>query len=256
MKKNENTDVLEKQFIPKTIYYCWFGKNKKNRLFEKCKQSWEKYLPDYKIIEINEDNFNIHMNKYVEGAYKKKKWAFVSDYARLWCIHKHGGIYFDTDVELIKPFDPSNIKTFFCLQDENYINTGLGFGSRSNNKIIKKMLDDYEGIKFIKSDGTLNLESCPVRNTRSVAEYFTKNDIYKLQSINDIIIFPSEYFCPIDFETKKMTVTKKTIAIHWFDGTWLSVSEKVKIFLEKNIIKIFGYNFFRKLKHVLKNNKS
>ena len=256
MNKNKNTNTLQKDCIPKTIYYCWFGKNKKNKIFEKCKQSWRKYLPEYNIIEINEENFNIHVNKYVEDAYKKKKWAFVSDYARLWYIYKHGGIYFDTDVELIKSFNFSDIKTFFCLQDKNYINTGLGFGSMPNSKIIKKMIDDYEGISFIKSDGTLDLESCPVRNTRSVIGYFTKNNVYKLQSTDDIIIFSSEYFCPIDFETKKMTVTENTIAIHWFDGTWLPVGEKVKIFLKKNIIKLFGYDFFKKIKNIIKNNKS
>ena len=239
--------IKKNQFIPKTIYYCWFGGGKKDKLFDKCLSSWKKFLPEYKIIEINESNFDIHKNKYVKEAYEKKKWAFVSDYARLWSIYKNGGIYLDTDVEL---------KTFFCLQDEKLIATGLGFGSEPNNILIKKMMDDYENIRFIKKRNELDLTSCPVRNTKSVEYFFSENGVIEIKSKGDITIYPPEYFCPIDFETKQIKITENTIAIHWFSGTWLSADKKIKLLIKKIFIKLFGYNIFNKIKNIKKKYKA
>ena len=238
------------QFIPKTIYYCWFGGGKKDKLFDKCLSSWKKFLPEYKIVEINENNFDIHKNNYVEEAYKMKKWAFVSDYARLWCIYKNGGIYLDTDVELIRELDLTNIRTFFCLQNKKTIATGLGFGSEPNNGLIKKMMDDYENIGFIKKKNELDLTSCPTRNTKSVEYFFSENGVIDIKSKGDIIIYPPEYFCPIDFETKQMKITENTIAIHWFSGTWLSADKKIKLLIKKVLIKVFGYDTFNKIKSI------
>lgn len=248
--------IEKKQFIPKTIYYCWFGGGKKDKLFDKCLSSWKKFLPGYKIIEINESNFDIHINKYVEEAYEKKKWAFVSDYARLWCIYKYGGIYLDTDVELIRELDLTNVKTFFCLQDEKLIATGLGFGSEPNNILIKKMMDDYENIRFIKKRNEVDLTSCPVRNTKSVEYFFSENGVIEIKSKGDITIYPPEYFCPIDFETKQIKITENTIAIHWFSGTWLSADKKIKLLIKKIFIKLFGYNIFNKIKNIKKKYKA
>ena len=242
--------IKKNQFIPKTIYYCWFGGGKKDKLFDKCLSGWKKFLPEYKIIEINESNFNIHKNKYVKEAYEKKKWAFVSDYARLWSIYKNGGIYLDTDVELIRELDLTNVKTFFCLQDEKLIATGLGFGSEPNNILIKKMMDDYENIRFIKKRNEVDLTSCPVRNTKSVEYFFSENGVIEIKSKGDITIYPPEYFCPIDFETKQIKITENTIAIHWFSGTWLSADKKIKLLIKKIFIKLFGYSIFNKIKNI------
>ena len=248
--------IKKNQFIPKTIYYCWFGGGKKDKLFDNCLSSWKKFLPEYKIIEINESNFDIHKNKYVKEAYEKKKWAFVSDYARLWSIYKNGGIYLDTDVELIRELDLTNVKTFFCLQDEKLIATGLGFGSEPNNILIKKMMDDYENIRFIKKRNELDLTSCPVRNTKSVEYFFSENGVIEIKSKGDITIYPPEYFCPIDFETKQIKITENTIAIHWFSGTWLSADKKIKLLIKKIFIKLFGYNIFNKIKNIKKKYKA
>lgn len=138
---------------------------KKSELILKCIESWKKQCPNYEIVEWNEENYDIHKNKYMEEAYENKKWAFVSDYARLDIIYNNGGIYLDTDVELIKNLDKiiDGKKAFFCVENE-YINTGLGFGAEKGNKILEKLIESYNNITFIKDDGTLDVLSCPVRN--------------------------------------------------------------------------------------------
>ena len=130
--------------IPKIIHYCWFGRNSKPHSVLKCIKSWEKYLPDYKIIEWNEDNFPIEDNIYCKQAYECKKWAFATDYARLWIIYNYGGIYLDTDVEVVKSWDPLLKHDCFIGRQPGYqVNTGSGFGAVKGHPLIKIMLDDY-----------------------------------------------------------------------------------------------------------------
>jgi len=163
--------------IPKVIHYCWFGGNEKSKLIKKCIDSWKKYCPDYEIKEWNESNFDIEINNYVKEAYEAKKWAFVSDYARLWIVYNYGGIYLDTDVELIKSLDNLlNYKAYFGSEDGKLINTGLGFGAIKDNEFVKKIKDDYEYIHFIKDDGTYDITPCPKRNTDSIA-YLLNDDM-------------------------------------------------------------------------------
>lgn len=228
--------------IPKTINYCWFGNNEKPLIVKKCIESWKKYCPDYKIIEWNEKNFDININNYVKEAYRQKKYAFVSDFARLWIIYENGGIYLDTDVELIRNIDDIlENKTFFATEDNIYVNTGLGFGSQKNSEILKKLIDDYSDINFIGENGKMDKTTCPVRNTKVIEKYInTKVDFDKKTVINDICFYSKEFFCPLDYETKKMEITNNTFAIHWFSGTWMNKKEKmlkqIKLIL-KNIIK-------------------
>lgn len=228
--------------IPKTINYCWFGNNEKPQIVKKCIESWKKYCPDYKIIEWNEKNFDININNYVKEAYKEKKYAFVSDFARLWIIYENGGIYLDTDVELIRNIDDIlENKTFFATEDNIYVNTGLGFGSQKNSEIIRKLIDDYSDINFIDENGKMDKTTCPVRNTKVIENYInTKVNFDKKTVINDICFYSKEFFCPLDYETKKMEITNNTFAIHWFSGTWMNKKEKmlkrIKLIL-KNIIK-------------------
>ena len=161
MKSNEDKILIDRQRIPKVIHYCWFGRNEKPNLFYKCFESWKKYCPDYEIIEWNEDNFDINMIPYVKEAYEAKKWAFVADYARLWIVYHYGGIYLDTDVELLRPLD--NLlasEAFFGSEDEKSIATGLGFGARKGNNVVKCMLLDYSDQHFKNKDGTYDLTTC------------------------------------------------------------------------------------------------
>ncbi len=144
--------------IPKVIHYCWFGGGEKSRLMKKCIKSWKKYCPDYEIIEWNEDNFDVNGIEFTKGAYNAKKWAFVTDYARLDIIYKHGGIYLDTDVELLKPLDELlKYKGFFGFEEMGMVNTGVGFGAEKGNLLVKQMRDDYNNDVYSKDS-----ETCPV----------------------------------------------------------------------------------------------
>lgn len=209
--------------IPKVIHYCWFGGNKKTKLIKKCIKSWKRYCPDYKIVEWSEKNFNIEQScSYVREAYYEKKWAFVSDFVRLWVVYHYGGVYLDTDVELIKNIDYLlNNQAFFGYQDSKYIATGLGFGAEKGNLIIKCMLDDYLGCHFINEKGKMDLTPCPVRNTRSIAHLFESEiDTTTINYIQDAVLYPKEFFSPIDCKTLSMEKTENTVSIHWFTASW------------------------------------
>jgi len=131
--------------IPKKIHYCWFGRNPKPKLAEKCIASWKKYCPDYEIIEWNEDNFDINMNVYTRYCYENKKWAYLSDFARLYVVAENGGVYFDTDVELLKnPDELLKLEAFYGFETEKCINTGLGFGAEKNHPTVMAMVEEYE----------------------------------------------------------------------------------------------------------------
>lgn len=221
--------------IPKTIHYCWFGHSEKPELFEKCLNSWKKYCPDYEIKEWNEDNFDIHCCDYVQEAYEAGKWAFVTDYARLWIIYHYGGIYLDTDVEVVKTYDDllSN-KAFFGFEnvglavDDSLIATGLGFGAHAHNRIVERMLNAYQGVHFVNEDGSYNLTTCPMRNMNAISDLLPNDYSPDMMiDIGDAVLYPSEYFCPLDARGIKMTRTKNTYSIHWYSASWLSPDEQI-----------------------------
>lgn len=215
--------------IPKTIHYCWFGHSEKPPLVKKCIESWKKKCPDYRIIEWNEDNFDPTQNAYAAEAFKAKKWAFVADYARLWIIYQYGGIYLDTDVEVIRPLDDLlNEPSFLGVEDTNTIATGLGFGAEAGNPVIECMLREYAGVHFLLPDGNFDLLPCPVRNTASIRHLFPeKMDYSSITRLQGATIFPREFFCPLSADGTTMIKTENTYSIHWFTASWLSPEEKI-----------------------------
>lgn len=217
--------------IPKLIHYCWFGRNPLPKLAQKCIKSWKKYCPDYEIREWNEDNFDISSAPlYVKQAYEAKKWAFVTDYVRLDVIYRHGGIYLDTDVEVIRKLDPLlEHHAFFGLESGKYIATGLGFGAEPKASILYDLMKDYQTIPFILPDNTFDLTTCPIRNTTVFAEngILPSEDIQKLN--DGTLVFPSEYFCPFELSTGKLKLTLNTYTIHHFSGSWLSPEDHKKL---------------------------
>lgn len=235
--------------IPKVIHYCWFGHNPKSELMLRCIASWKKYCPDYEIIEWNEDNFDISQNDYAREAYEEKKWAFVTDYARLWIVYNHGGIYLDTDVELVRSLDDLLIESaFFGFEDGQSIATGLGFGAEIGNPVVEAMLRDYDMIHFRQMDGTLDKLPCPVRNTKAIEGFLIgRKDLLDVLRTEHASFYPPEYFCPLSADGLTMKKTDHTYAIHWFSATWLSADEQVvhkyRIFrgkCEKHFGKIIG----------------
>jgi mannosyltransferase OCH1-like enzyme len=205
--------------IPKKIHYCWFGRGQKSELILRCIESWKKYCPDYEIIEWNEDNLDISSCDYAREAYEAKKWAFVSDYARLYALYSEGGVYLDTDVELLKPLDcflEHEAFTGFEVKDSPI--TAV-MGARESHPIIKMLLDYYDTAHFVNQDGSMNL----LTNTHIITEYFIKQGVLlngKKQSITDMVIYPQIVFCPNNFSRIFDKPSKKTYAIHHFDQSW------------------------------------
>lgn len=229
--------------IPKVIYYCWFGKGKMPKLAENCIKSWKKYCPDYEIVCINEDTFDISHNRYAQEAYSVGKWAFVSDYARLKVLYDNGGLYFDTDVEIIKPLDKLIEKYgYMGFDDNNLISTGLGFACEKGNPLVCALLKDYDNIPFILPDGTFDITPCPDRNTKVMVDLGldlnNKNQVFM-----GLQLLPEDYLCPIKYYTGKKTITKNTHAIHHFAASWTSPTAKRTLFFKR----ILGLKLYDKL---------
>lgn len=211
--------------MPKKIHYCWFGKNPLPKSVLKCIESWKRCCPDYEIIQWNETNFDVNAIRYTKEAYAKKQWAFVSDYARVKVIYENGGIYLDTDVELIKSLDSLlEYEGFMGFQNSSTVATGLGFGAVAGHPVICSLLDDYLEIPFLKEDGTMDLTPCPDRNTKCLERLGVRTDGTR-QEIQGIQIFPAEYFSPMDWRTGKIRKTANTYSIHHYQASWLSKEE-------------------------------
>ncbi len=227
--------------VPKIIHFCWFGKGKMPPLAEKCIKSWKKYCPDYEIICWNEENFDVNQNRYAKEAYDAGKWAFVSDYARLKILFEHGGIYLDTDVELIKAPDPLIQNSgFMGLDDNGLISTGLGFACEKGNELVELLLRDYDDLPFVLDDGSYDLTPCPNRNTETIVKHgldTAKGD----QVFMGIRILPEDFLCPVKYYTGKKVVTKNTFSIHHFCASWTSATAKRTLFL-KRVIGVKMYN--------------
>lgn len=228
--------------IPKIIHYCWFGRGPLPELAQKCIASWKKYLPDYEIKEWNEDNFDVNIIPYTAEAYKAKKYAFVSDYARFWILYQYGGIYFDTDVEVIRPIDDIISKGNFmgCETDASKdgsdacsVAPGLGLGVNPGLGLVKKMLDYYEGKHFVH-EAVMKNQITVVHIATQVLRENGLKDMVGIQEVAGCFIYPSEYFCPINVTTGRIHVEKNTRTIHHYAGTW--VDKKVSF---KEILKRF-----------------
>ncbi len=213
--------------IPKRIHYCWFGRNAKPLMVEKCLKSWQKHCPDYEIIEWNEDNFDVSTAPlYVRQAYNAGKWAFVSDYVRLRAMTGMGGIYMDTDVELVKSFDAFlHHEAFAGFETEDHISTGV-MACREGFPLFMEFLSSYDGRSFLKEDGspdyTTNVETF---TNICLAKGLQQNG--KQQCICGLTLYPPAVFSPVDFETGKLHKTSKTVTIHWFSGSWYTEQEKL-----------------------------
>lgn len=225
--------------IPKIIHYCWFGRNPLPELALNCIESWKKHLSNYEIKEWNEDNYDVRKIPYISQAYDAKKYAFVSDYARFDILYQYGGIYFDTDVEVIKDLTPIiNAGAFMGIEYAGAINAGLGIGSPARTEIFNEILDSYAKEKFLNSDGSLNLKTVVTRVSDIFREYGFNNDQI-IQDVKGYKIYPTEYFCPKDYQTGSLNLTEKTFTIHHYDGSWLSEEAKKRlIFRQKTSLRI------------------
>ena len=238
--------------IPKVIHYCWFGKKPLPRSAIKCIESWKKFMPDYVIKEWNEDNYDVNINSYSSEAYKSGKYAFVSDYARFWILYKYGGLYFDTDVEVVKNFDELVLKGSFMGREHAAIgnnesnlvnvNPGLGLGAVAGLSLYKEILSFYDNFQFKGPDGKIVCHTVVSIVTKILLKkglVFVNN----VQCIDGVYIYPCEYFCPLSQITGEILITGNTYSIHHYDGTWLDNKGRLALYIRKHL----GNTFFQSL---------
>ncbi len=213
--------------IPKKLHYCWFERDNYTPLALKCMESWKKHLPEYEVIAWNDDNFDVNCNQYVKEAYEAKKWAFVSDYIRLYALYHHGGVYMDADLEVLKPLDRFLVHSAFTgYEDEGVILAAL-LGAEKGHPWIKMLLDDYADRRFIKTDGTYDETANVIPITaRTIEKYGITLNNELLTFGEDITLYPKEYFCPIDYKTWAPNITDNTYTFHHFAAGWWDEKER------------------------------
>lgn len=227
--------------IPKKIHYCWFGKNPKPDIVTKCLKSWKKYMPEYEIIEWNEDNYDINKCAYIKEAYKAGKWAFVSDYVRFDVLNSMGGIYFDTDVELLRriPEDVLNNTAFTGMESAGKVSPGLVFASIPHHPFLEEILKVYEQSEFVQSGKrkykTVNEVTTEILEKKG----FIQNQKY--QKIYDIAIYPSDFFCGYNQDLQEFDIKPSTISVHHYAGTWKK--KTIKDIIQKQIKKYLGKKY-------------
>ena len=213
--------------MPKVIHYCWFGENPLPDMAIKCIESWKKFFPDYEIKEWNESNFDLACCDYVKEAYQSKKWAFVSDYARFWILYNYGGLYFDTDVEIIKDMTPIiENGAFMGCETVDKCAPGLGLGVNP-------------GLHFIKTNGETDYTTVVDRVTDILIRHgFVEKT--EIQTVCGITIYPPEYFCPLNYSTGVLNITDNTVSIHHYTESWHSWADRMIIKIERKFINRFG----------------
>lgn len=230
----------------KTIHYCWFGGNPLPELVVKCMESWKRFCPEYEIICWDESNFDINCCVYVREAYEAKKWAFVSDYCRFYVLHRYGGIYLDTDVELLKPLDQLP-DTFIGFENPSTCASGLIRGALPGDEICKRMLESYEKDIFRYPDGQYNTKTVCQRETAILEAMGLKRN-GQFQIVGDTTVYPAEYFCPMGYMEDTPRITERTVSIHHYGASWYGdmekyaaeLNRKMRAFLPRKLAKMLS----------------
>lgn len=221
--------------IPKIIHYCWFGRGEMPPLAIKCLESWKRHLPEFEIMRWDEENFDIDRYSYVREAYDNRRFAFVTDVVRLYALYNYGGVYMDTDVEVLKPIDSIlNYEGVSGFETDTQIPTGL-MASVPKHPMIGELLAEYNDIHFCHSTGSVDLTTNVERITRSFLKYGLKLNNSK-QTINDFTLLPKDFLCPKSYEDGKIHLTENTLTIHHFAGSWYTPKERIK----QKVAKILG----------------
>ncbi len=242
---------MEDKRIPKIIHYCWFGRKEKPQKVQECIESWYKHLSEYKIIEWNEENFDVNFNEYTKQAYQEKKYAFVSDVARIEALYRYGGIYLDTDIEVIKPFDDLLSKgCILGFEEKNYIATSF-MACYPKHPMAKEFCNQYKDLSFYNKDGSINKGTNVEKLTTLLsAKRFRMDGTYQEQE--GITLYPQEYFSPYDYINCVYNITDKSYCIHHFYVSWLPWHVKAKKVVKKSIGYVIGRNNMNRIRAVLK----
>lgn len=212
--------------IPKVIHYCWFGRNPLPEPAKRCIAGWERVCPDYEIREWNEENYDISSAcAFVRDAYRSEKWAFVSDYVRLDVVYRYGGIYLDTDVELLRAPDEllTGGRGYFGFENEETIASGLGFAAEKGNGLVKEMREIYHHLKF--DINRLPELACPGFNTAVLKKHGLRTD-NTYQLIEGMKILPTDYLCPENIYSGRTNYTRRTVSVHHYDASWMNGADR------------------------------
>lgn len=214
----------------------------------KCIESWKKFFPDYEIKRWDESNFDVDIIKYTSEAYSIGKYAFVSDYARMWILYHHGGVYFDTDVEVIKPFDDIlNVGGFMGFETLEYVAPGLGMAMEENSDIAKDVMTLFTETQFLRPDGTFNPQGIVPITTSVLVKYGLKTN-GETQKIGEITVYPIDWFNPFEDATGRLKKTGNTHSIHWYSKTWLPKQHPFKVKIARMVHRLLGNDFASKIK--------
>lgn len=237
--------------IPRIIHYCWFGGKPLPESAVKCIESWKKFFPDYEILQWNEKNFDVNLIPYTSEAYSIGKYAFVSDYARMWVLYNHGGVYFDTDVEVIKSFDDILSQGgFMGFETSNYVNPGQGMALPIGSKIALSIMEDFTHTKFLLVDGKFNPQGIvPITTNVLIKKGLICNGLE--QKIDGITIYPQDWYNPLDPATGRLKKTGNTHSIHWYTKSWMEPQNKwQKVFVQWSH-RLLGKSLPAKIKKLL-----
>lgn len=214
--------------IPKIIHYCWFGRGEKPELAKKCIASWKKFCPDFEIREWNEDNCGDLAIPFMAEAYAAKKYAFVSDVMRLVVLEQYGGVYFDTDVEVLRDISPLlEDEGFIGFENDQFVNSGQVLAAIPHHPVIGAMIAEYKTLHFLNPDGSINAVGCPHLNS-DVMERFGLVRNGQEQLVAGIHVYPEDYFNPMDSTTGKLTKTEHTYSVHWYSMSWLPKRTQIR----------------------------
>ncbi len=232
--------------IPKKIHYCWFGGNPLPKDAQRYIKSWKKYLPDYEIIEWNENNFDLDMYQFTREAYDNGKYAFITDVVRLYVLKKYGGIYMDTDVEVLKSLDRFLTHAAFSgFENDSFVPTGI-MASEANGKWVNDLLAYYDNRHFVKENGELDTISNTYIITQMMKQKgFRMNNLFQ-EIENYVAFYPNEYFCPKSYRTGKIELTQNSYTIHHFAKSWIPFRKKWQNIIKMKTMQIFGDKYINK----------
>lgn len=238
MNASENNLV---SLIPKIIHCCWFGSQEPSAQMNDCIESWKKYLPDYQIKIWNEHNLDFSECRYAQEAFKLQKWAFLSDYVRLRVLHEEGGIYFDTDVEVLKIFDDFlELPAFIGFESPEALCTAV-IGSEKGGRWVDRLINLYKSRRFVDDSGEIDYTTNVKFITEVCVSEFGLNLNGCRQNLDDQVeVYPCETFSPIDFQTGIRSSIDKSYSIHHYMGSWLDKRDHRRIALQRRLARIFG----------------